>query len=147
MLSGARGAEAISTVEEFEDEPSSSGGEEYGQYRKHETDYPSIIAVLAYLKKSFEDEALLDNLPLDAAGNQGAWHAWQAHRKGIEREKFNDIDSSARRAITREPQSSTTWNWDGVWADRVKKGVSNSISDSVLYGNAAGDSMVCRPSF
>ena len=34
------------------------------------------------------------------------------------------------------------WNWDGVWAERVKKGVSASISEQMLYGGTEGDDTV-----
>ena len=87
---------------------------------------PSIIEVLRYIKRVFEDEAFLDELPLDAAGNPGAWHAWRAHRK---KSKYNESE-----------RPSNGWNWDGVWAERVKKGVSGSLSEAVLFGE--GDDLI-----
>ena len=47
------------------------------------TRHESLYEVLAYMKSSFEDESVLDALPLSAAGNSGAWHAWQAHRRQV----------------------------------------------------------------
>lgn len=40
-----------------------------------------LYDVLRYMKSTFCEEDVLDNLPLDAAGNPGAWHAWRTHRK------------------------------------------------------------------
>ncbi|KOS17789.1 Protein crossbronx -like protein [Escovopsis weberi] len=30
------------------------------------------------------------------------------------------------------------WNWEGVWEDRVKKGIASTLTESVLYGAAGG---------
>ncbi len=39
------------------------------------------------------------------------------------------------------------WSWDGVWEDRVRKGIDASIAESTLYGGAAagGDEVVRLP--
>ena len=110
---------------------------------------PSIIEVLHYLKQVFEDESLLDDLPLDAAGNPGAWHAWRAHRRRIRPIKVltESIDTqitSPQRGLDSPGRSkpSGDWNWDGVWVERVKRGVSASLSESMLYGVVDGDDLV-----
>ena len=110
---------------------------------------PSIIEVLLYLKRVFEDESLLDDLPLDAAGNPGAWHAWRAHRRRTRPVKalVDDIETqttSSRRGLDSAGKSkpSGNWNWDGVWAERVKRGVNGSLSESMLYGGSDGDDLV-----
>jgi hypothetical protein len=36
--------------------------------------------VLRYIRSAFDDEAVLDRIPLEAAGNPGAWHAWRSYR-------------------------------------------------------------------
>ena len=48
-----------------------------------ETRHEPLYEVLAYMKSSFEDESVLDALPLNATGNSGAWYAWQAHRRQV----------------------------------------------------------------
>lgn len=114
---------------------------------------PSVTEVLDYVKKSFEDEALLDELPLDAAGNPGAWHAWQAHRRRMRQEVPMTPQKGFDRQITSPHRGldsggrlkpPSEWNWDGVWAERVKKGVNSSISEQMLYGNVDGDDLVCH---
>jgi hypothetical protein len=86
-----------------------------------------IAEVLAYVKKAFDDERTLDNLPFESAGNPGAWKAWHAHRP-------NTVEHSTQTEGTRQ---SDEWNWDGVWQERVRKGIEASISGPVLYGSSA----------
>ncbi|UKZ73967.1 hypothetical protein TrVFT333_001621 [Trichoderma virens FT-333] len=115
---------------------------------------------------------VLDTVPLAAAGNPGAWHAWRTHRrkqrkaldeniksnrlsrlsilsdlqpKGDASEQGDAIASDARSiasqsTMAREPGE---WNWDGVWEDRVKKGVASTLTESVLYGaSGISDDMI-----
>lgn len=113
-----------------------------------------ITEVLEYLKSAFDNDATLDALPLEAAGNPGAWNAWQAHRKSILRDSSTDADNPAHAASSKqstEPESliyakqPDEWSWDGVWEERVRKGIDASISDPVLYGNlSGGDDLVRR---
>lgn len=106
-----------------------------------------IVEVLEYLKCAFDDDATLDALPLEAAGNPGAWNAWQAHRKGILQQSQTDLEIPSQAASSKQstqPRSVSfakqpdEWNWDGVWEERVRKGIDASISDPVLYGNPSG---------
>ncbi len=111
----------------------------------------STYEVLRYLRSVFDDEDVLDSVPLEAAGNPGAWHAWRSHRKlatgqggnaaaGGEGEGSQAETGPA--ATTRRPGE---WNWEGVWEERVKKGIAASLSDGVLFGGAgAADEVVCR---
>ena len=46
----------------------------------------SIYEVLRYIRSTFDNEDVLDSVPLEAAGNPGAWHAWRTHR--VKSEKF-----------------------------------------------------------
>ncbi|RKF75442.1 hypothetical protein GcM1_234110 [Golovinomyces cichoracearum] len=39
-----------------------------------------IYEVLKYIRSTFDDENVLNQIPLSAAGNPGAWYAWQTHR-------------------------------------------------------------------
>lgn len=91
-----------------------------------------ILEVLQYMKRAFDDEAALDTLPLGAAGNSGAWKAWRAYRrsKGLEVD-----DASARESSTIKQDE---WSWDGVWEERVRKGIDASIAESTLYGGTGG---------
>lgn len=117
--------------------------------------YTSIIEILEYLKSSFDDETTLDALPIEASGNPGAWNAWQAHRKYSPTDLQMSIDSSNSARSSKQTADSNVasnrkqpeeWSWDGVWEERVQKGIDASISDSVLYGNlGGGDHLVsCR---
>lgn len=113
----------------------------------------SIIEILEYLKSSFDDESTLDALPIEASGNPGAWNAWQAYRKHSLSGLQIKIGSSDSARPSKQDAGSTmasnrkqpeAWSWDGVWEERVQKGVDASISDSVLYGNPdGGDDLVC----
>lgn len=115
--------------------------------------HTSIIEILEYLKSSFDDETTLDALPIEASGNPGAWNAWQAHRKHSLNDLQMKIGSSNSAKPSKQDAESTVvsdrkqpeeWSWDGVWEERVQKGVDASISDSVLYGNpGGGDDLVC----
>ena len=121
--------------------------------------HPSgILKVLHYLKQAFDDENTLDNLPLKAAGNPGAWKAWQAHRKP-RRPKIKSVPSSivgkdksqeksnsqAQRKTAEVPDE---WNWDGVWQERIRKGVDATISEPVLFGGVGvADDIVHFPTF
>jgi hypothetical protein len=40
----------------------------------------STYEILHYIRSTFDDESVLDAIPLSAAGNPGAWHAWRSHR-------------------------------------------------------------------
>ncbi len=126
----------------------------------------SIIEILRYIRSAFADAAVLDSLPLDAAGNPGAWHAWRAHRRQPkQRSSSSSLERSAdaRTEDGRDDvgmsdslrQSRNTsigvanqpgdWNWEGVWEKRVRRGIEASQSEAVLYGNAKGGDELVRP--
>ncbi len=120
----------------------------------------SIIEVLHFMRSSFENEMVLDSLPLEAAGNPGAWHAWRSHRArgghtigALAPNKPDESVSSevsgdeARPAGYQRLAGGTSargtkrpgeWSWDGVWEERVRRGIDQSNSDAVLYGNSGG---------
>lgn len=83
------------------------------------------------MKSAFDDEIALDTLPLEAAGNSGAWKAWRAYRRS------NEADS---KLVDSAPSlhEQDEWSWDGVWEERVRKGVDASIAESTLYGGTSG---------
>ncbi len=136
----------------------------------------STYEVLRYIRTAFDDEDVLDSVPLEAAGNPGAWHAWRTHRKlaaggagggkvsaaggqggsgehapGEGEETQADagpggvVDAGAGAGaapgVTRRPGE---WNWEGVWEERVKKGIAVSLSEGVLFGNAGAADEVVR---
>lgn len=122
-------------------------------YTKTATSHVSTYEILKYIRNVFTQEEVLDTVPLDAAGNPGAWHAWRTHRKKlgkIPEEAPNATQADDQEQETETPQTAAEknpaqqpterkpgqWNWDGVWEDRVKKGVASSLSESVLYGGA-----------
>ncbi|KAK0514675.1 hypothetical protein JMJ35_003292 [Cladonia borealis] len=97
----------------------------------------SIVGVLQYLKRSFDDEGALDTLPLEAAGNSGAWKAWRAYRRS------NNPDASTLNLEAGMKQQDE-WSWDGVWEMRVRKGIDASIAESTLYGGVTGGDHLIR---
>jgi len=103
-----------------------------------------IARVLYYMRSAFDSEAVLDKIPLDTAGNPGAWHAWKAHRaKVLGATSATRLDQSGRSRsytlpVRQQPGGARRpgqWNWEGVWEERVKKGVHASISQSALYSS------------
>ena len=95
-----------------------------------------MAKVLEYMKRAFDDETALDTLPLEAAGNSGAWKAWRAYRRSNETGgKLVESTSSL--------QKQDEWSWDGVWEERVRRGIDASIAESTLYGGSGvGDDLV-----
>lgn len=135
-------------------------------YARSGSGHTSAYDILKYIKKAFSDEDVLDAVPLDAAGNPGAWHAWRTHRRRLgkltdEKElpplprPHEEGGEAPAEAVAvqgkKDPAQATPrrpgeWNWDGVWEDRVKKGISSSLSEPVLYGgtSALPDDLVCH---
>lgn len=159
--------------------------------------HPAIYEVLRYIRSTFDDEAVLDSVPLQAAGNPGAWHAWRTRQRmrkpdpdaaakatatatatatvtattaassvddqgkdndggdGDTKEGEQPAAGEGQKAPSREEEPITPtvaarqtgeWNWEGVWEDRVRKGIATSLSDPVLYGCSGagtGDDLVC----
>ncbi len=99
-----------------------------------------IVDVLEYVKAAFDDASTLDDLPFEAAGNPGAWKAWRAHRKRCSEDE-GKISNTAGNLSENEGHTSE-WSWDGVWQDRVRKGMDASISAPTLYGSSGHDDPV-----
>lgn len=115
----------------------------------------SIFEILRYVRRSFEEECLLNTLPIEAAGNPGAWHAWRTFQAkngkliSISPEPVDSVDaesdevSQSMSFTVSSGRKPGDWNWDGVWEERVKKGIENSMADSVLYGlTSSGDQLI-----
>ncbi|KAJ5161940.1 hypothetical protein N7492_007332 [Penicillium capsulatum] len=97
-----------------------------------------VSELLDYLRSTFDDETVLDSLPVEAAGNPGAWHAWKAHRRG------GQGHGGARKGSPQARQPGD-WHWDGIWARRVQDEIEASHSEPMLFGNASrgsGDEMI-----
>lgn len=108
-----------------------------GQFAEPRTVVP-VAELLEYIRSTFDDEEVLDSLPVEAAGNPGAWHAWRAHRRGA----LGPGDLKRGSPQARLPGD---WHWDGIWARRVRNEIEASHSDPMLFGSAArggGDEMV-----
>lgn len=104
------------------------------QWTLHDKPTP-ISDVLQYVKRTFDDETALDSLPLEAAGNTGAWKAWRAFRR-------SNNQNNGLSAPETGLNTHVEWSWDGVWEERVRKGIDASTAESTLYGSMAGDDLV-----
>jgi hypothetical protein len=122
----------------------------------------TVYEILDYVQSAFCDEAVLNSIPLQAAANPGAFHAWhtyQASGNAAQSETESrrasgphasptSPDRSApavAAAAANRPRRPGEWNWEGVWEERVKKGSKASLSEPVLFGTAAGgDDIVSR---
>ncbi|KAJ6444511.1 ubiquitin-conjugating enzyme [Purpureocillium lavendulum] len=139
------GSKAPSTA--FSPESESDGLPSYMRQSKHST---SVYHILKYIRGAFDDETVLDSVPLEAAGNPGAWHAWRTHRRRLgklaeeptaaaseaEKEPAPVPEAPAGEATQSVARRPGEWNWEGVWEDRVKKGIAASLSEPVLYGGS-----------
>ncbi|KAJ5901625.1 Ubiquitin-conjugating enzyme [Penicillium taxi] len=67
-----------------------------------------VAELLDYIRSTFDDEAVLDSLPVEAAANPGAWHAWRAHRR-------DGIAPSTLRRDSPQTRLPGDWHWDGIW--------------------------------
>ncbi|KAL2135981.1 hypothetical protein VTI74DRAFT_6030 [Chaetomium olivicolor] len=126
---------------------SSASGPGYARIERREV---STYEILRYIRSAFDDEDVLDSVPLEAAGNPGAWHAWRTHRRqtgveetlaGEEKGVGEGLDAGAVRQEAGSPTGTAArrpeeWNWEGVWEERVKRCIAASLSEGVLFGNA-----------
>lgn len=112
-----------------EDNPRVNPAPSRDQFAVPKTSVP-VAELLDYIRSTFDDEDVLDSLPVEAAGNPGAWHAWKAHRRGGN--GAGDLKRGSPQA--RLPGD---WHWDGIWARRVQDEIDTSHSDPMLFGNAA----------
>lgn len=114
----------------------------------------SIVRVLEYIRTTFSDERVLDSIPVEAAANPGAYHAWRAYRAAsLQAQQIppNAPTSSSQANSTGKTNEGSTlgrnrrpgeWNWEGVWEERVRKAVKASLSEPVLFGGPAGEDIV-----
>lgn len=111
----------------------------------------SIIRILEYIRSTFSDEGVLDSIPLDAAANPGAYHAWRAYRVSVlgsgdarslsqlgDGTPTSSAENAADLSTLGRNRRPGEWNWEGVWEERVKKAIRASLSEPVLYGGSSG---------
>lgn len=148
------------------DSPGASGGTAGQSSERRKSDI-STFDVLRYIRSTFDDEEVLDSVPLEAAGNPGAWHAWRSYR--VKSGKMLNVDAVGEKMAWHEglsegeeekrrqggyqrlPGGSSSpmanrrpgeWSWDGVWEVRVKRGVESSVAEAALFGKDAGDDLI-----
>jgi hypothetical protein len=93
--------------------------------------------VLRYIRSTFDDEAVLDRIPLSAAGNPGAWHAWRAHRI-----KSGAITVSTSPTLSAKEKS----NWhEGLSDDDDSSSVGVPEGYSRLAGGTSAPAAARRP--
>ncbi|KAF2674682.1 hypothetical protein BT63DRAFT_449671 [Microthyrium microscopicum] len=122
----------------------------------------TVYEILEYLKLAFNEESFLDSIPLEAAANPGAYHAWNAHQarkssravspqsgpsskrsSGIENMSGTLSGDNESAAATNRGRKPGQWNWEGVWEDRVKRGIQSTVAEQVLFGSSsAADELI-----
>lgn len=115
---------------------------------------PLTVEVLQYLRIVLDTEDILDQVPLEAAANTGAWHAYQSYRAKVLGSRASPAssvpsvvsDTAGERAASPRQQPGGArrpgeWNWQGVWEDRVKKSVQASISEHTVYSGDNNDAI------
>ena len=116
---------------------------------------PLTVEVLQYIRIVFDTETMLDSVPLEAAANPGAWHAWRSYRARVPGGRASPAtnlpsspsDTTSERSTSPRQQPGgarrpAEWNWQGVWEDRVKKSVQASISEPMLFAGDNND-VIC----
>ncbi|KAL4948321.1 hypothetical protein BDW69DRAFT_95235 [Aspergillus filifer] len=91
-----------------------------------------VLEILDYIRTSFDSESVLDSVPLEAAGNPSAWHAWKAHRKDAD----NTVVADDTKRDNPQARAPGDWHWDGIWTRRVEYEIELSRSDATLFGGA-----------
>ncbi|PYH45697.1 putative ubiquitin-conjugating enzyme [Aspergillus saccharolyticus JOP 1030-1] len=101
-----------------------------------------VAVLLEYIRSTFDDADVLDSLPLEAAANPSAWHAWKAHRKGNAGSATITTAGisveSMKKAGSPQARLPGDWHWDGIWVRRVQSEIEASVSDLTLYGAPRG---------
>lgn len=102
---------------------------------------PHVAVILYYLRAAFTVDEVLDSVPLEAAANPAAWHAWRTYRSKADGRAHNtrakpEVGGGAVEGLKQQPggaRSPGEWNWNGVWEDRVRKSIKNSISEQAMF--------------
>lgn len=93
--------------------------------------------ILDYMRSTFDTESVLTSIPLEAAAHPSAFHAWRAHKNlrpvsvpGARGEASQGSQSGAEST----PRKPSEWNWDGVWRERVSRGIQASSNEAAIFG-------------
>lgn len=114
---------------------------------------PHVVELLHYVRVVFDTEEVLDAIPLNAAANTGAWHAWRSYRTkapapsrgtSVARSLGEGKATSIERSVSPRQQPGGArrpgeWNWQGVWEERVRRSVQTTLSEPVLFGGDSDD--------
>ncbi|KAL2060922.1 hypothetical protein VTL71DRAFT_8974 [Oculimacula yallundae] len=103
----------------------------------------STYEVLRYIRSTFDDDTVLDQVPLEAAGNPGAWHAWRSYRV-----KAGKIASPVSGTFTSIPKALQEGKDKGAWADGSSDdGSSTGLHDGYqrLAGGTSAPMAARRP--
>ncbi|EME46124.1 hypothetical protein DOTSEDRAFT_148087 [Dothistroma septosporum NZE10] len=114
---------------------------------------PHIVELLHYVRIVFDTQEMLDAVPLNAAANTGAWHAWRSFRTkapagsrgaSVARSLGDGMATSIERSVSPRQQPGGArrpgeWNWQGVWEERVRRSVQTTLSEPVLFGGDSDD--------
>ena len=113
---------------------------------------PHVVEVLQYLRVVFDTEAVIDAIPLEAAANSGAWHAWRSFRSktvsgrlspakpfSVEPSETSSDRSESPRRQPGGARQPSEWTWQGVWQDRVRKSIQASNAEPALFGADAAE--------
>ncbi|KAJ4371358.1 hypothetical protein N0V83_004575 [Neocucurbitaria cava] len=114
----------------------------------------TIVKILEYIRSTFNEESVLDSLPLEAAANPGAYHAWRTYQGPLLQAQQSvstspSLDPTTEKEEEEEEPSALgrnrrpgAWNWEGVWEERVGKAIKSSLSEPVLFGASAGEDII-----
>ncbi|CAO2655626.1 Nn.00g044290.m01.CDS01 [Neocucurbitaria sp. VM-36] len=114
-------------------------------------DQITIVMILEYIRSTFNEESVLDSLPLETAANPGAYHAWRTYRGPILQAQQSVSMSPSLGPTTENAEEPSAlgrnrrpgaWNWEGVWEERVGKAIKSSLSEPVLFGASAGEDII-----
>ncbi|KAM7204499.1 hypothetical protein V8F20_003615 [Naviculisporaceae sp. PSN 640] len=156
-LAGAGNSSVMSSPKSVRTESTSTPGN--ASYMRTKVPAKTTIStydVLRYIRSTFDDEDVLDSVPLEAAGNPGAWHAWRTYRRQQQQKTAaspdgNGASTTPVMAAKTTPTPSTPrraaggggeWNWEGVWEERSKRCITASLSEAVLYGGQSADEVI-----
>lgn len=101
----------------------------------------SVSDILEYIRAAFNDEMIIDSIQLEYAANPGAYHAWRAY---CEERDAALLQSKAAQATPKRRRPGE-WNWQGVWEQRVRKAIAESLSEPALFGSANTAEEIVRP--
>ncbi|KAK0672282.1 ubiquitin-conjugating enzyme/RWD-like protein [Cercophora samala] len=99
--------------------------------------------VLRYIRSAFDDERVLDEVPLEAAGNPGAWHAWRTHRRVQKEREEREREREQREKERREKEEQGgEGNGEGVVVEKAETVVSDDGRGSVDPRTSSGSLVV-----